>query len=85
MDSNGFPVQLRVCRLTFRKLARKKSPRRGREGAFETSELVAICFPEVFFAYIDSFYYHYYSYQERIFLICVYSLLFVVFFNESLG
>jgi hypothetical protein len=28
MDSNGFPVQLRVCRLTFRKLAGKK----GREG-----------------------------------------------------
>ncbi len=29
MDSNGFPEQLRVCRLTFRKLARKKKAEKG--------------------------------------------------------
>jgi hypothetical protein len=43
MDSNGFPVQLRVCRLTFRKLARKKRPRRGREVAVETTSLRIGC------------------------------------------
>ncbi len=32
MDSNGFPVELRVCRLTFRKLAMKKKAEKGKGG-----------------------------------------------------
>ncbi len=69
----------------FSQIGRKKRPRRGREGAFETiplSELLQYFFHAEVFAYIETFYYYYY--QERIFLICVCSLCSLFFLKYVL-
>jgi hypothetical protein len=64
--------------------------KKGREGEgrvhlkLPLSELHGLQYVfQKFFANVDSFYYDYY-YQEHIFLICVYSLLFVVFLSSAL-
>jgi hypothetical protein len=65
----------------FSQIGQKKRPRRGREGVFETTSLRTTWLKyvfQMFVAYIETYYYYYY-YQEHIFVICVFSFLFVVF------